>query len=791
MDCMLLHLFFWSIVIAETRVYTFRDIYTDLQEFQNLKIVEQSKCYESHINDSFIVLYYENKNKNDRKLIQDGIISMLDGYEKLVGKQNLTFTSTYAKKNKPKEFFDSLLTFLQSAYMVNNLINNGIKTANEIVFDNRYLLKQDVSDLDKFQNAFKENENLIGEDNENGSIYDQNNNLLLINNCLDTQDDFALFYRETGTFIDALGDSYKDFEKFGCFVFFALKFDDPSLAKSYNFLSLDHYFYFSNVDNFTSEIKIYKVTNKKPYDRIENLNLNEYKIAESIHYIPKKEKQTNILYLVLCKHLYRISSATVHSISFNITKRTEKSTKILPKSGEQLCFDKVQCKCYSITIGLFFLNTTFYFYQSKPKIDNNLTDEAIVWRYNVAVYLKMLYYEQFLFGFVCCKRPNENIVISYDDSSTTSTHEIEIKGHLRVEKFLTTIKNLLNRTFIEYNFRDVFEPYVINNNQYLSYNSTLQNEVLSIPWDYNDIQQSVIHIIKEISKKTDLKPKFNLYKYDFVVKNYIDYKHYIAPIKIVRSVKNLEFIQQINMDSILNSEKLGDEPKLLLEIVYDRIHYKQFYYLFLPIYEFNVAKFENCFCSEKVHNIFFDSVLQKDDLHFGNTSVEMKEFFKTILQKIKFDLIYNICFELKTDHEYLTDNLFDIIVSSMKSCNHFQNFANLLTSQEADGLGIIRNPLDYNGEVIDRDFYANVMAIGENSAGYDLYEFISNSFLTFPLILRENFIQILHEGKDHFCFLQNSNMIDFDNQFPKLCEIGEQYTIPRLKADINRRIAIN
>ncbi|KAM0684801.1 hypothetical protein COBT_003991, partial [Conglomerata obtusa] len=156
----LLYIVFWIFAYAETHVFTYEELYTDLQQNQDAKILEQKKCYESHVHDSYILIYYENNKKNDIYLIQERIVSLLAKYFKLAGKINLSFTSTHVKKTDVV-FSDSLFQFLQSAYIVNSWIKINFKTDAKISSDNKYLIKQDVSDIRKLRIAFKENANLM------------------------------------------------------------------------------------------------------------------------------------------------------------------------------------------------------------------------------------------------------------------------------------------------------------------------------------------------------------------------------------------------------------------------------------------------------------------------------------------------------------------------------------------------------------------------------------------------------------------------------------------------------
>ncbi|KAM0685335.1 hypothetical protein COBT_003456 [Conglomerata obtusa] len=242
----LLYMMFWSFACAETHVFTYEELYTDLQQYQDAKILEQKKCHESHIHDSYIVIYYENNKKNERDLIQKGIVSMLANYFELAGKVNLSFTSTYVKKKNIK-FYDSLLKFLQSAYIVNSWIKNNFKTEAKILSDNKFLFKQDVSDTQKLRIAFKENANIKGEIKKKRAYSRLNNNFILINNCLDSQDDFAFFFKEIYTFEHLVGSQYKIFDKFGCFVFLALKFDVLIPAKSWKKLPMNLSFNLSTI----------------------------------------------------------------------------------------------------------------------------------------------------------------------------------------------------------------------------------------------------------------------------------------------------------------------------------------------------------------------------------------------------------------------------------------------------------------------------------------------------------------------------------------------------------------
>ncbi|KAM0684903.1 hypothetical protein COBT_003888, partial [Conglomerata obtusa] len=135
-------------------------------------------------------------------------------------------------------------------------------------------------------------------------------------------------------------------------------------------------------------------------------------------------------------------------------------------------------------------------------------------------------------------------------------------------------------------------------------------------------------------------------------------------------------MQQINADNILDNEKIGDKPKLLLQIIHDEFSYKQYYNLFLPAYENNATTLYSCFICEELQKTVVLSLITEKTILCGLTFPETELVFKEVLKKLHFYKVYNMCFELHTDCNPVKENVLDILVFEINET--YANYINIL-----------------------------------------------------------------------------------------------------------------
>ncbi len=206
-----------KLLCAKEHVYTHENIFEELVEYQSQVIESQKNCFELHEFDTFIVISFKENEDGLGTMLDEKISELINEYIEVVGNRGFKITAKIFNNVYNKFNHDKILEFFKNAYTFNYCISKKIKKICEIYKEFEYYTVQSIDSmhqmydaLAKFKNGqikCKCNKCECNEDNKHDSCIPLNKkikkrlalnfkNIILIDNCLLTLQDYELFYNE-------------------------------------------------------------------------------------------------------------------------------------------------------------------------------------------------------------------------------------------------------------------------------------------------------------------------------------------------------------------------------------------------------------------------------------------------------------------------------------------------------------------------------------------------------------------------------------------------------------------
>ncbi|KAM0686173.1 hypothetical protein COBT_002606 [Conglomerata obtusa] len=184
------------------KLFTINSVREELLACHDQKIEQQKKYFEMHQFDSYTVIGFEKTDEYSRNDLENNIVKFIEKYHVVTKNNQFKMTSTMVEKSY-KHHNDLFLNFFQNAYTFNHCISANTKTNYDIKKEFSYYI-QEINDpskeMRKAINLHKSwcKDNLWQVKNQNNMSKDKNVliEFLLIDNCLNTLEDYELFYNE-------------------------------------------------------------------------------------------------------------------------------------------------------------------------------------------------------------------------------------------------------------------------------------------------------------------------------------------------------------------------------------------------------------------------------------------------------------------------------------------------------------------------------------------------------------------------------------------------------------------
>ncbi|KAM0687540.1 hypothetical protein COBT_001215, partial [Conglomerata obtusa] len=628
-----------NILCANGHVYTHENIFEELVECQNQIIESQRNCFELHKFDTYIMISFKNgigfKKKLDAKILE-----MIQEYIKVTGNEQFKLTATVNKKRC--EGFDQnmVLEFFQNAYTINSSISEDLKTDDAIINGFDYFFAYNISLYSQINLRLSEvKKNLQIEYDENNSMaeegcsHDKLNtqkslaheyvDIILIDNCLHKLQDFELFYNEIIKPIDY--NVYKT-----SLIFIALKLDEKQKIQ-FNESKLLLRLEFINLYKFKN-LKYHAacLENRTPFGKfVQNNNYILGKVFSNQygdHHAEESDFFFNY-YENICKNSALTYDSFTSSI-FRIEKNYDHECK-----NQCIIIECFSCKYYRIkTIYVSIGKNTFEFENYyKVKLIYDVQKEERSLRLNIIMHYKYPQnHHRIAYARYYIYTDDGEIPNLVSDNDKPDNEKIK-QQHDKLSDIVKNIKKFLNASFIHYNMKYPILLLSNRNSMYVDYYKTVYSRKISILWDYENVVKSVSTLIDKIGMYFKKDDKIVLFEYKPMLEQLLVKLINNEEIEMFDYVQNLKILHDFSTDTEFN-ENLNKKD-LCLQICLTVNNYIQYYYLFLPIFAFQIIKYEHL---QNKALVLFNEILKEkiEDEKSENNVAVIKPIINEII-KIK------------------------------------------------------------------------------------------------------------------------------------------------------------
>ncbi|KAM0688198.1 hypothetical protein COBT_000549 [Conglomerata obtusa] len=756
-----------NILCANEHIYTHENIFEELVECQSQVIESQKNCFELHKFDTFIVISFDNEEDGFRTMLDEKISELINEYIEVVG--NTRFKITAKNFNDSYKYLQNIviLEFFKSAYTFNHCISKEIKTICEIYKEYEYFTAQGINSvhqmndaLDKYNNGqiqCKCHECEQNEDN-NYDICEPLNkkikkilslnfkNIILIDNCLLTLQDYELFYNEIKEHIEDIN-FYPT-----SLIFIALKLNK---AQKLKFTGNKKYEPLSNKEfNGVPKLEYHAafLENRTPFglliknidDVIGRLYTNERKFLSP--YVLDA-------YFGKLKNNHHASIHTYNSFAFSIFMfEIICNPKFLPFDLANKYFlkpknDKMKRICILNNFDNIFVDMLHV----EEFIEGSVEEKK---KLLTSIYIKIhsIWYS-FSFSaeysyYVSVTKTNiSNLFIKNDKLLS----ENDKQQHNIIVNVVKNIKSLLSKSFMHYNIYFMSVILSRRNNMYIDYCNDLCPENLSIIWDYENIETSLDIMKKAITNISKSKVNFVLFEYELDLKSFLFNLALTKNLRIFRYVKHLTQVDDDMNELVKNT---NNNKNLCLQICIEDDAYAQYYYLFLPCAEFQILSYIKTNNEYKIKNEFSIGVCKI--ITNDNIYVSKQENYGIILNEfMKIDIPLKVIYENITKlNEVKLLYILNIIILKKSEELFPIEIYNKLKREEKQLLDNIIIPLKYDSIEVHENFPSDTILETPyiKKTISDLQKNVSQCFARIAEMIGTDY-----ENKRQNCYIQSGN----------------------------------
>ncbi|KAM0685249.1 hypothetical protein COBT_003542, partial [Conglomerata obtusa] len=458
-------------------------------------------------------------------------MNLLDRYLEITKNCDMQITSRIARNVTGTIRKNTILEFLQNAYIFNRCIKDKYKNYNQIFKKYKYKIYHAAKNSDDIKKIVdlhyrlrkKHGQSYIINSNEN-FLQNMCTDIMLISNCLDMLEDYELLYNECFKY-------EKVYSSKTSLVFIALKLNKNEKQSFKNFHPIN---YITNINNMTDlelDFKAIYLEKRSPLGDFLAEENSDYILGEKI---VKNSRKPEIEILKVCFKtiIYRyfgnqriINSMQCIIACSDVQNNQNENFNIINFTYSE----PENFKLFVLTIyyedAVFNINV----YYTKKLIEDIETERKKVYMINVYIYIgrrtylqlvsKYVYYmkfydEKFSYSFFHDKK-----VISDDLIEVISNDSIEVISddsicqNFKAKKLISNLKSHMCNSLMNLDIN--FDYNKIKMDDYINVVSVKASTLSAIlvPWDYSNIKNSINNLLCKLKFDLDSKPKVVLCKY--------------------------------------------------------------------------------------------------------------------------------------------------------------------------------------------------------------------------------------------------------------------------------------
>ncbi|KAM0686613.1 hypothetical protein COBT_002162, partial [Conglomerata obtusa] len=647
---------------VKLRIYKHEDIYADLVTLQNQNILEEAPCLQKHQHTTFLIFIFDNQLSEEKRVVQDAINKVYSQYKEINNIDGFKFIASYQRNLEKLHIGNCLLKFLQNSYIVNTWVKNEEKTLDNILEQHEFHVENEGIHDDWLKRAFQKNDLLLKDKNFLNDKEFQALNFILIANCLDVPNDYGLLYSEA---VECNKISFGFTSKKNCLtniILMALKFtnDDTKLILDKNLIV--EAFNQNLIKAYKIDIEILNMIKRKPSYNMNYQEISNYIIGDYIHIDPKTFKFDMLPIKINDKNLN--FGTTVHSIYHDLSQDICEGKEIESNHVKYLHDGAKLLRQYSITIRNWFSDFIIkIFVFEKFYKEKNLNDINCV-EYIVYVFCGNLNFS-ILFTTFSYFINLKTLIVSLGHQYKGIKDAIEHKANNeKIGNLIETTKKILSLSFLEYNYDLALYYFIMKENHYVNFDPDIKSVLFYIKWDHNNFLKSFSNFLNSLYQKLEDNVYFSLYEYRLNTELFYEQITQQNEIKLFACLENLQFLQVLNKGFVIDNS--GEDTKLLIQICDQKINYKKYYYIFLPIYEFNIVKFSE-FYNNNIQSLYYIFINDQQTRIPNILCSLLGEISQELFKDIKFKTIFALCFHSKKYFDYIDALVNNIIAQKTKN----------------------------------------------------------------------------------------------------------------------------
>lgn len=354
----------------------------------------------------------------------------------------------------------------------------------------------------------------------------------------------------------------------------------------------------------------------------------------------------------------------------------------------------------------------------------------------------------------------ENVVYSFADHHGTINEDF-VQKHSKILFLIQNLKIHLNRSFMHYDLGLSIYDVIVNDILYVTYCKSLCSKKVLVPWNYENKEVSIGVILSKIQDNLNSEFKYVLYSYQ--LKQNKLYKDLSKNEQIV-IFEYVTGLREITGKYIQNESKQIEQINhFCLEISLELDEYTQYYYLFLPIYEFRFATHKTNFKNAMLE---FKNLLNNIKTHVhtdipSNMVALFKNVIKVFIELKNIPLETLLLYFYNLNDEKIDFLIYNIIAIKAKKSGCLANVYKGLTEKELDIYDKLKIPYIYDGIKLLKDsIYEKFFEDLHFKLVYNYTQhLISDCFQK----VAKKLIKKSNNEELHYCYIQCGNDYLFDD----------------------------
>ncbi|KAM0687455.1 hypothetical protein COBT_001306, partial [Conglomerata obtusa] len=686
---------FVDVLCDDFQIITHDAIFKELETNQLEMVDSQRNCYEKQKYNLYIRSHHYGADDVRRNILEKNMLQFLKAYIAITGSSNFKITSNICEKDSTNLEPKAPLEFFQNAWYYNQAVEEGYNTRDQIYKQYNYNIYRNLDSENTFEEAYINNNTLSTP--KRSVLFDKKRHckenafvdLTLIDNCINTLEEYEYFYNEI-----------KKFDENYCFnssvTYIALDLTEKQ-REEFNKGSPWEYFINESPLYETKFMHLIDYLEKRtPFGKYIILDKKKSNVGKSISYFDSEGIYT-IYDIIKSASIERFTADDPAISSFNCTismsyldqyRNIENVCKYLSEYAD-LHLELIRF----VHLNIFFALEIFY---TIEMVENLEEIGKKIFLIEVGIFCDVLSTKECMFTYSYYMHDDtKNVVYSFSDYQGTINKEM-VEKHKKIVFLIQNLKTLLNRSFLHYNLELKLRNVIIDNILCVNYCKSLCSKKVLVPWNYENKEVSIGVILSKIQDNLNSEFKYVLYSYQLKQnKLYKDLSknEQIVMFEYVTGLRGItgKYIQN-------ESKQIEQINHFCLEISLKLDEYTQYHYLFLPIYEFRFAthktnyenailEFKNLLNNSKtyVSNELPPNIV---DLYIDviNEFIEIKNIpLKTLLL-----YFYNL------NDEKIDFLIYTIIAIKAKKSGCLANVYKGLTEQELDIYDKLKIPYIYD-----------------------------------------------------------------------------------------------